>query len=181
MNEIIAWLDQHHVNLAPIVTSTAVLVAAGVAISLLKRLLNNWLNSIQPRLQLSHATISTIIRVVTVTLWLIVVLLILDAWGIGLTGLWGLLVSSIAVIGVGFLATWAIVSNFTASLFLTIWRPFRVGDTVVLLPENTAGRVTDRNLLFTMLREQDGSVVNVPNNFFLQKMFRVIAGGEQSS
>jgi len=118
---------------------------------------------------------------VTVTLWLIAVLLILDAWGIDLTGLWGLLVSSIAVIGVGFLATWAIVSNCTASLFLTIWRPFRVGDTVVLLPENTAGRVTDRNLMFTMLREQDGSVVNVPNNFFFQKMFRVIAGGEQSS
>src|SRR5208282_3714404 len=100
MNEIIAWLDQHHVNLAPILTSAAVLVVAGVAIFLLKRLLNNWLNSIQPRLQLSHATISIIIRVVTGTLCLIAVLLILDAWGIGLTGLWGLLVSSIAVIGV---------------------------------------------------------------------------------
>jgi len=102
-------------------------------------------------------------------------------WGIGLAGLWGLLVSAIAVIGVGFLATWAIVSNFTASFFLTIWRPFRLGDTVVLLPENTAGRVTDRNLMFTVLHEQDGSVVYVFNNFFFQKMFRVISGGEQSS
>ncbi|MFZ1004937.1 MAG: mechanosensitive ion channel domain-containing protein, partial [Pseudolabrys sp.] len=113
--------------------------------------------------------------------WLIAVLSILDAWGIGIAGLWGLVVSSIAVIGVGFLATWAIVSNFTSSFFLTIWRPFRLGDTVILLPENTSGRVTDRNLMFTVLRDQDGSVVNVPNNLFFQKMFRVTSGGEQSS
>jgi len=181
MGEIIAWLDQHHVNLGALITSTAILIIAGLAIWLLKRLLNNWLNSFQIRLQVSSVTISTIIRVVTATLWLITVLLILDAWGIGLAGLWGLLVSAIAVIGVGFLATWAMISNFTASFFLTIWRPFRLGDTVVLLPENTKGRVTDRNLMFTVLREQDGSVVNVPNNFFFQKMFRVISGGEQSS
>ena len=181
MSEIIAWFDQHHVNLSAILTSAVVLVVVGLAISLLKRFLNNWLNSIQQRFQLSNATISTFIRVLTAAFWLIAVLSILDAWGIGIAGLWGLVVSSIAVIGVGFLATWAIVSNFTSSFFLTIWRPFRLGDTVILLPENTSGRVTDRNLMFTVLREQDGSAVNVPNNLFFQKMFRVTSGGEQSS
>ncbi len=181
MNEFIAWLDQYHIILGPMLVSTAVLVFAVLAISALKRLLHNWLNSIQPRLQLSYATISTIIRFVTAILWLITVLLILDAWSIGLGGLWGLLVSAITVIGVGFLATWAMVSNLTASLFLTIWRPFRLGDTVVLLPENTAGRVADRNLMFTVLQAQDGSVVHVPNNFFFQKMFMVNGGGKQLS
>src|SRR5512139_1129220 len=158
MDEVITWLDQHHINLVALLTSAAFLVVAGLVISLLKRLLNNWLKGIQSRFQLSSASISTFIRVVTAALWLIAMLLILDAWGIGLAGLWGLLVSAIAVIGVGFLATWAIVSNFTSSFFLTIWRPFRLGDTVVLLPENTSGRVTDRNLMFTVLRDQDGSV-----------------------
>jgi small-conductance mechanosensitive channel len=166
VSDIIAWLEQYHINLGAILTSAAVFVVAGLAISILTRLLNNWLYSIQTRLQLSDATISATVRIVTAAFWLIVVLLILDTWGIGLAGLWGLLVSAIAVIGVGFLATWAMVSNFTASFFLTIWRPFRLGDTVTLLPENTAGRVTHRNLMFTVLREQDGGVINVPNNFF---------------
>ncbi len=178
MIDINGWLDQHHISLGAVLASVVALVVAGLVISLLTRLLSNWLHSIQTRLQLSDATISTIIRVAAVIFWLIIALLILDAWGIGLAGLWGLLVSSIAVIGVGFLATWAMVSNFTASFFLTIWRPFRPGDRVVLLPENTAGRVTHRNLMFTVLREQDGSVVHVPNNFFFQKMFRVASGGE---
>jgi len=41
MSDIIIWLDQHHVDLGAILTSTIVLVAAGIAIYLLKRLLNN--------------------------------------------------------------------------------------------------------------------------------------------
>ena len=143
MREIIAWLDQQHVNFAALLTSTAVLILAGLAIPVLRRFLRNWLNSIQARVQLTDATISAIIRIVTGALLLIAALLILDAWGIAPAGLWGLLVSAMAVIGVGFLATWAMISNFTASFFLTIWRPFRLGDTVVILPENTAGRVTD--------------------------------------
>jgi small-conductance mechanosensitive channel len=174
--DIIAWLDQRHVNLDAIFTSAAVLVVAGLAIPVFRRFLRNWLNSVQARFQLADSTISAIIRFVTGALLLIAALLILGAWGIALAGLWGLLVSTVAVIGVGFLATWAMISNFTASFFLTIWRPFHLGDTVVMLPENTEGRVTDRNLMFTVLRERDGSVVNVPNNLFFQKMFRVVAG-----
>jgi len=177
MSEIIAWFDQQHVTFGAILTSTVVLVVAGLGIPVLRRFLRNWLNSVQARFQLADVTISAIIRIVTGALLLIAALLILGAWGIALAGLWGLLVSAIAVIGVGFLATWAMISNFTASFFLTIWRPFHVGDTIVMLPENTEGRVTDRNLMFTVLREKDGSVVNVPNNFFFQKMFRVVSSG----
>ncbi len=116
-----------------------------------------WLLNIQTRPQLADATVLGVIRVATGVIWLIALLSILDAWGIALAGLWGVLVSAIAVIGVGFLATWAMISNFTASFFLAIWRPFRLGDTIVLLPENTTGRVIGRNLMFTVISEQDGS------------------------
>ncbi len=171
MGEIIAWLDQRH---GAIFASVVVLVIAGLSALLVKRLVKSWLLSLQARLQLADATVLGVIRVVTGIIWLIALLSILDAWGIALAGLWGVLVSAIAVIGVGFLATWAMISNFTASFFLAIWRPFRLGDTIVLLPENTTGRVIGRNLMFTVISEQDGSVVNVPNNFFFQKMFRVL-------
>ncbi len=177
MSAIIGWFDQQHVNFAAIIASAVILVIAGLSIPVVKKLLRTWLGSIEAHVQLTEATVSAIIRIASVGLWLIAALLILDAWGIALAGAWGLLVSAIAVIGVGFLATWAIISNLTSSLFLTIWRPFRLGDTVVILPENTAGRVTERNFMFTVLRDQDGSLVNVPNNFFFQKMFRVVSGG----
>ncbi len=89
MTAITAWFDQQRVNFAALVTSAAVLVIAGLAIPLVKKPLRNWLGSIEPRIQLSEATISAIIRLVSVGLWLIAVLLILDAWGIALAGVWG--------------------------------------------------------------------------------------------
>jgi small-conductance mechanosensitive channel len=110
-------------------------------------------------------------RVVGSIVWLVVALIILGLWGIDVSGIWALLISAAAVIGVGFLAVWTIVSNMTASLFLSFWRPFKLGQTVEVLPENLKGRVIDRNLMFTVLRDGEDRVLQVPNNFFFQKMF----------
>jgi small-conductance mechanosensitive channel len=65
------------------------------------------------------------------------------------------------------------ISNFTASFFLTLWRPFHLGQIVEILPENLKGSVADRNLMFTTLREENGSLLQIPNNLFFQKIFRV--------
>ena len=110
-------------------------------------------------------------------LWIITALLLLDIWGIGVGGVWTLLVSAATVVGVGFLATWTMISNITASVFLAVWRPFRLGDSVEILPENLKGRAIDRNLMFTTLREESGTVLQIPNNLFFQKIFRVASGG----
>jgi small-conductance mechanosensitive channel len=72
------------------------------------------------------------------------------------------------------------VSNVTASFFISLWRPFRLGQTVEILPENLKGRVIDRNLMFTVLRDEDGNLLQVPNNLFFQKMFRVSVRGKPS-
>ena len=66
------------------------------------------------------------------------------------------------------------ISNATANLFITIWRPFQLGDTVEFLPENFKGGVVVRNLMFTVLREENGARLLVPNNLLFQKIFRVL-------
>jgi small-conductance mechanosensitive channel len=55
------------------------------------------------------------------------------------------------------------------------------GNVVEIIPENLKGRVIDRNLLFTVLREQNGGVLVIPNNLFVQKMFRVVDGHERTA
>jgi small-conductance mechanosensitive channel len=180
MDELVSWLDRHDVGLLPVLMTVVVLVAASVAILLLKRLLKNWLTRLQPRLHLPYETVLTITRVFTGALWVIALMVALEIWGISLGGLWTLMVSAATVIGVGFLATWTMVSNITASFFITIWRPFRLGDTVEVLPENLRGRVIDSNLMFVAMREDNGAVIQVPNNLFFQKMFRVSGGPNQS-
>jgi len=176
MNRLLTWLDSLHVDL-PTVLATVVLIAGGALIIFIAdRVLRRWLMPVSARIGFASDTIGLIARTVTVALWFVVLLLLLELWGVNVGGLWAVLVSVATIIGVGFLATWAMVSNVTASLFLTIWRPFRVGDTVELLPESLKGRAIDRNLMFTVLREESGSVLQIPNNLFFQKMFRVSGG-----
>jgi len=156
-----------------VIGTLAILVLASITIPQLNRFLKQWLINLQSRLHLTDKTNFIIGRVIAAVLWTLTVFIILNVWGIGLGGVWAILVSVITIIGVGFIATWAMTSNFTASFFLVLWRPFHVGQTVEVLPENLKGRVVGRNLMFTTLSEDGGSVIQIPNSLFFQKMFRV--------
>src|SRR5215469_1218233 len=173
MNQVIEWLNQHNINAVNAIGTLIILLLALIVIPILSRLLNQWLTYLQSPLNFTDETNSTINRVIIAVLWALAVFIILDVWGIGLAGVWAVLVSAITIIGVGFIATWAMTSNFTASFFLALWRPFHVGQTVEVLPENLKGRVVGRNLMFTTLSEESGSVLQIPNSLFFQKMFRV--------
>jgi len=173
MTQIIEWLNQHNINAVNAIGTVVILLLASIVIPVLSRLLNQWLTYLQSPLNFTDKTNSIINRVIIAVLWALIVFIILDVWGIGLAGVWAVLVSAITIIGVGFIATWAMTSNFTASFFLALWRPFHVGQTVEVLPENLKGRVVGRNLMFTTLSEESGSVLQIPNSLFFQKMFRV--------
>jgi small-conductance mechanosensitive channel len=133
---------------------------------MLSRFLRQWLTYLEGRLHLGHETTLIINRVIVAVLWGLTASIILNTWGVGLGGIWAFLVSAITIIGVAFLATWAMISNLTANFFLVLWRPFQFGQTVEILPENLKGRVTGRSLMFTTLREESGSDLMIPNNFF---------------
>ncbi|MBI3433681.1 MAG: mechanosensitive ion channel [Proteobacteria bacterium] len=173
MDQIAVLLSRYHVNVSAIVTTLVVLCAASLVVFLLQRVLRNWLRRIAPLLHLKQATPPTVIRIVSIAIWAITLILVLAIWGVSVGGLWALLVSAAAVIGVGFFATWTMVSNMTASVFIAIWRPFHLGDAVEILPEGLRGHVIDRNLMFVTLREDAGGVIHVPNNQFFQKIFKV--------
>jgi small-conductance mechanosensitive channel len=181
LNDIAGWLAQHDVSLIAVLATLALLVVAPAASHLIKRALQGSLRQPTVRLRLPYETVSTIARAVTAVIWIIAAALVLEIWGIGVGGLWTVLVSATAVIGVGFLATWTMVSNITASFFIAIWRPFHLGDTVEILPENLKGRVIDNNLMFLKLRESSGAVMHIPNNLFFQKMFRVTGTQNRSA
>jgi small-conductance mechanosensitive channel len=40
--------------------------------------------------------------------------------------------------------------------------------TIELLPENLKGRVIDRNMMFTVVREEGGTLLQIPNNLFFE-------------
>jgi small-conductance mechanosensitive channel len=173
MNDIAAWFERHNISMAAVLATLGLLIGAFVFSYLVKRPLQASLRQLASRLSLPYETVLTITRVLLGALWVVVATLVLDIWGVGVGGVWTLLVSAATVIGVGFLATWTMVSNITASFFIAFWRPFHLGDDIEILPENLKGRVIDSNLMYVVARESSGAVIQIPNNLFFQKMFRV--------
>jgi small-conductance mechanosensitive channel len=173
MDNLAVWLDRHNVNVIAVLATFGVVIVAVILSYYLKRPLRESLRQMAVRLRLPYGTMLTVTRLLIGALWVIAAMLVLEVWGVSVGGLWTLLVSAAAIVGVGFLATWTMISNVTASLFIAVWRPFHLGDTIELLPENYSGRVIDRNLMFVVVREKSGAVIQIPNNLFFQKMFKV--------
>jgi small-conductance mechanosensitive channel len=74
-----------------------------------------------------------------------------------------------ALVAIGFVAVWSVLSNTLCSLILMAIRPFRVGDTVGFPPDDYRGKVVNFNMIFTTLETEDGLLLQVPNNTFFQR------------
>jgi small-conductance mechanosensitive channel len=180
VNDLAVWLNGHNISVMAVLATVGLVVGAFALSYLLKRPLQDSLRQLASRLRLPYETVLTTTRLLIGTLWLVVAMLVLEIWGISVGGLWTLLVSAATIVGVGFLATWTMVSNITASFFITLWRPFHLGDDIEIVPENLRGRVIDSNLMFVVVRENGGAVIQIPNNLFFQKMFRVIGSSNKT-
>jgi len=97
--------------------------------------------------------------------------LVLQAFGL-LENAWTAFTAVAAMIAIGFVAVWSVMSNGLCSLIILIMRPFRVGDQIELPPDDIKGKVVNFNMIFTTLRSEDGTLIQVPNNMFFQRVIR---------
>tara|TARA_R100001163_G_C5021556_1_gene164237 strand:- start:421 stop:1002 length:582 start_codon:yes stop_codon:yes gene_type:complete len=125
--------------------------------------------------------------------WLIiiaVVLLSLGYFGLSVASLWASLTGVIALIALGFVAVWSVLSNFLCSILLIVFSPFRIGDEIeVQEPANeffVKGKVVSMNMMFTTLStggsdDEQESLIRIPNNIFFQKYTRCTPGKKTES
>lgn len=111
-------------------------------------------------------------RVLRWGITLIAGVLILGALGFNVGGMWGILSTVLAMVAIGFVAVWSVLSNTLCTLIIMIFRPFAVGDEIEFAGEPVKGRVMDFNMIYTSLDAGDGSVLQIPNNLFFQKVVR---------
>lgn len=144
-------------------------IAAIIAIAVIvERLIVRALHRLQAAGTLAPLPARMLRRAVQWAALLLVVLGITSLFPEKVGDLWKTMAAVFAVVGVVFVASWSSLSNVTAGFVILIWRPFRVGERVQVLPDGPVGEVVDINTMFTMLRADDGSRFAVPNNHFLQ-------------
>lgn len=79
---------------------------------------------------------------------------------------------ALALVAIGIVAVWSLMSHLTATMLLILLRPFRVHDWIDFPGEDVQGNVVDLNLFFTLLDNRSGEHFIIPNNLFFQKSFR---------
>jgi small-conductance mechanosensitive channel len=107
--------------------------------------------------------------------WLIVgatLVVLLGIFGFNLGGLWAVFSTIFALVAIGFVAMWSVLSNTLCTLIILIFRPFAVGDEIEFAGEPVRGRVIDLNFIYTSVQCEDGSTMQIPNNLFFQKVLK---------
>jgi small-conductance mechanosensitive channel len=139
---------------------------------LVKFVLHRGLDLLADRTRLSRADIEPARKVVNWLLTGLAVILLLSVFGFNLGGLWTMISTILALIAIGFVAVWSVLSNVSCTFIILIFRPFSIGDEIEFVGEQVKGRVADLNFLYTTLRTDDGALIQIPNNLFFQKSLR---------
>jgi small-conductance mechanosensitive channel len=157
---------------------TAVPVAAAVILGgiLINLVIGRSLKLLAHRIHLAPQDVSPIRNLLRWLVRLVTVIIVLAVFGFQLGGLWAMISTVFAMVAIGFVAVWSLLSHTSATIILIILRPFSVGDDIELPSENVQGRVIDLNFFFTTLLTHDGAQWQVPNNLFFQKVLKRRAG-----
>lgn len=149
-----------------IVLSVLILVAAWVALVGVRRSLRG-LKKKLPRVDVNR--VGSGARWIIFALAFLLVLSVLDFPLTAIVATVGILCG---VVMIGFVASWSILSNFPCTFFLVMFKPFSVGDELEIPADKVRGEVVDITLAYTVLRDEEGFFLNIPNGHFLQKQFR---------
>jgi len=97
-------------------------------------------------------------------------------WGVNLKDFSVFLSSVLAILGVGFVAQWSILSNLTASVILFFSHPLRLGDRIRVLDKDFdwTGKVEDISGFYLFMRTDDGRRITIPTNLVIQKGIEIL-------
>lgn len=186
MNEIQSWLallpqslKSLGLTLEHILVTILVLGAALAITMIVRRAIRRTLKRARSSLHFDIEYALAAERIVTFALWAVFMIVLLEYWGLRLTALWAVIVSVLSVVGIGLLATWTIASNLTAGALISLTRPFHLGDRIEVLPEGVRGRAVERTLFFSVIKQDDGQFVAIPNSLLFQRIIRCESSSRQ--
>ncbi len=173
-NDIAAFLPR----LLAALPVAAVVIIGGILANLL---IGRGMNLLARRTHLTTADVAPARNVLRWLVRIITFVLVLGVFGFELGGLWAMISTVLAMVAIGFVAVWSLLSHTSATVMLVILRPFHVGDDIALPSENLSGRVIDINFFFTTLLAHDNTQWRVPNNLFFQKALQRLRQNRHTS
>ncbi|WP_318309031.1 mechanosensitive ion channel family protein [Flagellimonas crocea] len=97
-------------------------------------------------------------------------------WGVNMEEFSVFISSILAILGVGFVAQWSILSNLTASVILFFNHPLRLGDRIRVMDKDFdwTGKVEDISGFYLFMRTDEGKRITIPTNLVIQKGIEIL-------
>lgn len=114
----------------------------------LKFLITNVLTRIAKSFDFESRRRKMISKVMNLSLYLLAALFLLGIWGVDKSRVAIYLSSTLAILGVAFVAQWSHLSNITSSVILYFSHPVKIGDTIIIKDKDVpvADRISDISL-----------------------------------
>ncbi len=143
---------------------------------LIRFILTTLITKISRRNGINLARIHLMNRYVSVTLFLIAMVIIPFLFGTQAHDLVVIFSSIFAVIGIGLFAIWSILSNVTSGIIMFFSFPYKVGDKIQIHDKDfpIEAIIEDIRAFQLHLRLDNGNLVTYPNNLMLQKAVTLI-------
>lgn len=170
-----AFKDQYGWIVQPALLTCVITILTLIAVVVINRVLD----VMEPKVPLPEMAFRLIRRIVRYAIVVIAIALVLKLWGLDMNSVLAMIGGILAMVAIGFVAVWSLLSNTLCAFVLTAFHPFRIGDEVEIVPDNVKGKVVDLTLLYTTLKTDEGDYYQVPNNMFFQKIFRCRAGKDR--
>lgn len=125
---------------------------------------------------INQARISLICRYLTVTLFLLAILIEAFIFGAEFRELAVIFSSVFAILGIALFAIWSILSNVTSGIIMFFSFPYKVGDKVSIHDKDFPVKaiIEDIRAFQLHLRLDNGDLVTYPNNMMLQKAVTLV-------
>ncbi|MBD0831689.1 mechanosensitive ion channel domain-containing protein [Aestuariibaculum sediminum] len=155
------------------------LIISGIALILLfifHYFLNFAITKIAKKSGFNDARIRLIRKYVNIGLTGIALVLVASIFGTNFKDLAVIFSSVFAVIGIGFVAVWSILSNITSGVIMFFNFPHKVGDKIKIHDSDfpIEGIIEDITAFQLHLKLDNGDLVTYPNNLMLQKAVTLI-------
>ncbi len=122
------------------------------------------------------ARINLICKYVTVSLFLIALLIEAFVFGVNFEDIAVIFSSVFAILGIAMFAVWSVLSNVTSGIILFFSYPYKVGDKIKIHDNDIPMKaiIEDIGAFQVNLRLENGDLVTYPNNLILQKPVTLI-------
>lgn len=165
-------MKEQQLQILQIIETLVVLIVYIIGFFVTKTFINNTLK----KTQLQRARRKIIIKAIQLIITIASVILLAAIWGLKQNQIAVFASTLLTALGIGFFATWSLLSNITSSIILFFNHPLKMGDTIKIFDKDYPfeGQVTELTYFFIHLRTKEGEVITIPNSLILQKSVAIV-------